>query len=385
MIKSFLGLALLIMVIPSVAKGWISVRLSDEELLLKDVDKIPIRYLETLKWLRNLTVEFKHGARLERGTFKKLNHLTSLQIVSSNLESIHTSAFMGLKNLKHLSIWDTNITGSLNSGAFRVLPSLQLLSLVGCRIPKLSPRTLERLPSLSHVVFRRNRIALIESIALYNLPLLYRLNLHFNDMKEIRPNAFSNLQNLNLIQLAENKFGTLHPNCFHNLPNLRNMDLYGNKINTFRPNAFNNMENLLGIHLISNRIIRLPTNSFFNYPKLKVLNIWYNTIQDIEPNAFHTLPALEDFRLEGNKIKLVQNYAFYDLHNVKRMELWCNNFTVIEPLAFQNLHKPNTDGLDCRELERSSVYSFTLHFYKREMQKANQRQQFSPLAKLMHK
>ena len=58
-----------------------------------------------------MTVDFKPGTILERGTFRKLNDVTSLQIVSSNLESINFSAFMGLKNLYELNIWDTNITG----------------------------------------------------------------------------------------------------------------------------------------------------------------------------------------------------------------------------------------------------------------------------------
>ena len=77
------------------------------------MNKIPIRYLHHLKRLRKLTVEFKHGAQLERGTFRKLGRVTSLRIVGSNLESIHASAFLGLKNLKELSIWDTSITGNL--------------------------------------------------------------------------------------------------------------------------------------------------------------------------------------------------------------------------------------------------------------------------------
>jgi len=339
MFKAFLGLALLIMVVPRCVFSS-----SFEELVFNNllVDKIPNHHLHTLKQRTHFNATFKPGTILEGGIFHGIfPKLIVLQIVSSNLESIHASAFVGLNNLKQLIILDTNITGSLNSLAFSNLPSLQILSLVGCRIPKLSPQTLDRLPSLMQVVFNHNKMFSIEANALHKLPLLSHLTLSFNDVKEIRPNAFSNLPKLNSLQLTKNRFTTLHPKCFHNLKNLRNMDLSGNRIKTFRPNAFKNMWNVERMELIRNKISKLPTNSFYNYPKLKVLDIWYNTIQEIEPYAFYAFPALEVLHLRGNKIKVVKSYAFYDLRYAKTIELWGNEISVIEPLAFKGLPKPN--------------------------------------------
>jgi len=344
MFKAFLGLALLIMVVPRCVfslRPPTSKELAFNDLLLPTT-KIPNYHLSFLERVTHFNAEFKPGTILEGGIFDGIfPKLIVLQIVNSNLESIHANAISGLKNLKQLFIKNTNITGFLNSMAFRNLPSLQILHLDGCRIPKLSPQTLDRLPSLMQVVFNRNKMFSIEGNALHKLPLLSHLTLSFNDVEEIRPNAFSNLPKLDFLQLAENRFKTLHHECFHNLPNLRHMVLSGNRIKTFRPNAFKNMWNVERMELIRNKISKLPTNSFYNYPKLKVLDIWYNTIQEIEPYAFYAFPALEVLHLRGNKIKVVKSYAFYDLRYAKTIELWGNEISVIEPLAFKGLPKPN--------------------------------------------
>jgi len=96
-----------------------------EDLVIRDI---------TGDWL---SVEFKSGASLQRDAFRKLKNstlFTHLTIQNSNLESIHASAFSGLKSLKYLIIRNINITGSLHSLAFSRMPSLISLHLDGCRI-----------------------------------------------------------------------------------------------------------------------------------------------------------------------------------------------------------------------------------------------------------
>jgi len=296
-----------------------------------------------------LKVEFKSGASLQRDTFRKLKNstlFTRLMIQNSNLESIHASAFAGLKNLRSLTVAETNITGSIHSLAFSRMPSLTRLYLYGCRIAKLPRRALNRLPSLRRVWLSSNEIDSIDSNALHELPLLSHLEMRDNKVEEIRPNAFSNLQSLFDLQLKNNRFGTLHPNCFHNLPNLRFIWLMDNRIKTFLSNAFNHMDNLCELRLNYNKMKQLSANSFYNYPKLRLLDIVGNRVNVIESYAFQGQSDLEIF-LRGNKGKIVKNYAFYNMQNVTRMVIRrSNNFTVVEPLAFPNLTEQQTLSIE---------------------------------------
>lgn len=131
------------------------------------------------------------------------SHINVLDLRFNNIKEIPPGSF---KNLQHLTslLLNNNAITTLRNGAFDGLYNLQNLYLYKNRIKHIEPNVFQNLNRLERIYLQNNEIENFEAGTFSNLPSLERLNLYYNKIQKVPYGAFNNLPKLTRIRLDHN-------------------------------------------------------------------------------------------------------------------------------------------------------------------------------------
>ncbi|KAM4062804.1 leucine rich repeat domain-containing protein [Hirsutella rhossiliensis] len=226
--------------------------------------------LETLDLHGNVLVGVPLG-------FRRLAHLTSLNLSSNRLGNDCVDVISHMTALKDLKLSKNRLSGPLNS-ALSNLELLEMLDVHGNSITAL-PQGVENLSRLRILNLSENRLDTLPFDGLAKLPLIELF---------LRKNRLS---------------GTLIREPIHSLPLLQTLDASSNQLTRLTPleTAFS----LPAVHTVSlsmNRLQELPDMS--TWTSLVTLTVDENSISSI-PNSFTSLEKLRHADLSSNDIRAV--------------------------------------------------------------------------------
>ena len=246
--------------------------------------------------MKALTFTDMSMATIPRAAFKKLSECKTLVFINTKTIQIHADAWVGLNNLKSLSI-EGSYMRTLDANIFNHLKCLIRLKVttIWTNVPWYFPR--DSAP-LKPATFR-------------GLDSLYSIWLSLPNLNEdtIRSKDHSIWQDitdtLTELMLPGNDFRELYDYMFIQFPKLEKLSFQNNKITTISSTAFSGLELLKEIDLSQNRINELDQTTFESLKFLSEINIAENKMECVADNLFKGLKQLRIIKLNNNRLKTI--------------------------------------------------------------------------------
>ncbi|XP_038058801.1 leucine-rich repeat-containing G-protein coupled receptor 5-like [Patiria miniata] len=207
-----------------------------------------------------------------------------------------------------------------------------------------------------HLDLSFNNISILPADAFRHLPRLDTLILIGNRLSTLDKNVFRGLRNLDTLNLKLNRFQQVPRKAFRNddLANLRKLHLDSNWIRDVPADAFMNLTALHHLNLDHNQLSEVPTAALHHLSNLRILHLEYNSIPVVPDHAFAENSHLMELILRHNKITHLSAHAFAGLPNLWVLEFLGNSITSIAHTAFRNL--PALQNLIISEVKNLSVF-----------------------------
>ncbi|XP_057501101.1 cuscuta receptor 1-like isoform X2 [Actinidia eriantha] len=213
---------------------------------------------------------------ITRSGFERLSSvLAKLEVLAldSNLLDNSILPFLGvLSSLKALILQANHFNGSINTGEFRSMNSLEELDLTGNLI-----NNMKGSDGLKHLKVLYLDNSSIDNSFLYNVGVMSSLrvlSLRNSGLNGSLPEqGWCELSNIQELDLSENDLKGMIPSCLGNLTSIQVLDLSYNQLSgNLALSPLSHLTTLEHLYFSHNRFeIPIPFVSFYNHSKLKVL------------------------------------------------------------------------------------------------------------------
>lgn len=285
--------------------------------------------------LSSVSIFGAHISSMPQGIFRNCQEMVLLAI-SSPINFISLDAFVGLTNLRTLSLFGGNIP-SFNYEVLRPLVRLESLFL-GTRMVNYSV-PLPNMPQLTQLSLDGNDFVTWNPELVGNNPQIRFLSLADNPITSLTSNAFVNLTELDFLNLSNLQLQVLP--TFEGLGNLDTLFLTSNNLTTITAAPFRDMWNLIQLEVASNQIVTV--NFRMTNPRtlqnLKILNLSSNRIENIDDLAFSMLSSLVQLNLIGNNLVRLNAKSLQPMIvHLSVLELGGNEINQIERELLHNVN-----------------------------------------------
>ncbi|KAK4487237.1 hypothetical protein RD792_006557 [Penstemon davidsonii] len=315
--------------------GFLPLKLEDPnlEILVQNLTSLKELYLDGVKisnhsndWWGSLSQSLPNLRHLSlrncdlsgslNPTLTQLQSLTVLRLDGNNLSTIVPDFFANFRNLTVLTLSSCDLQGSFPETIFQV-PSLQYLD-------------------LSHNWFLKGKIPEFPFRGSFRTIIL-----RFSSFSGSLPNSISNLSMLSIIDLSYCNFTGSIPYTIANLMELSYLDFSMNyffgSIPVFRTSK------LAYIDLSSNSLNGsfLSTN-FEGLSNLSYFNLEYNSLTGSIPSSLFSLPSLKKVLLSNNKFSdQVDEFSTMNSYNLETLDLSSNKLQGSIPQSLFKLERLN--------------------------------------------
>jgi Leucine-rich repeat (LRR) protein len=351
--------------------------------------------------LEYLEIEENKITLINETHFQFYFYLSSLNLNSNPIESIHKNTFKSLKLLKTLWVSNTKIDSLfLNSNlkeldfsylnasisGIEQLTNIEWINLANSKVNcsfGLFLRSSTKYVDFSYNQFkwendskmfnllgsalavlklRQTNLQILDQINLKNLTNLKHLDLSFNNLSFICQDSFEFNLNLEYLDLSSNhlyefsivlnklKYLNLDNNQINSTNELLK-DYYSIEILKMTNNRLDkypsfemsqikseNVETFLEFHLNQNQINEIKYFSFI-FGRLLLANFDSNQISSIETDAFLNCRSLESLSIAQNQLRNLTENNFHFLFSLIHLNLSFNEINFIEQKTFSNLNK----------------------------------------------
>lgn len=271
------------------------------------------RFSPSITDLEVLNISPKYPIVLGAGFFKDigLEHVSSIKIINSTIQSIHQSAFDGLTELYSVNL-TRNGLDMLHPDTFASNSKLRLLTLSGNDLHAMQRAVI---PFTDYML----KSATVEELDISNCGL-----------KQLLPTAFNKLDNIVFINLARNGLKTMPQGLFDDVETIEELDLSYNNIVSLPDNIFN--RTALGILNLSHN--RIKSKVDFGTADLGALDLSFNKIEAISNTMFKRFDGLTNLDLRNNSIRKINQAAFAPLKKLRNIDLSANSLEQISSSVF---------------------------------------------------
>ncbi|XP_052863375.1 connectin-like [Anopheles cruzii] len=229
-----------------------------------------------------------------------------------NLAYIPSDVLHTLKYLKQLTI-EYGVIPDLQNYAFGNLTELRNVTLHKNQIRLVHPFAFANHPYLEEINLERNEIIELDKEALVHLPALKRLNLDFNNLTLLHDDVFVYLTSLDELKLESNQISVLTREIFKGLGNLRILKLTANSLTFIGDTIFAELWSLQELDLDHNQIEKLSARAFDGLNNLRKLNLENNRLKRLERGIFTGVPAVLNLNLNSNQLETITYNNFLPL------------------------------------------------------------------------
>uniref|UniRef100_A0A182UD95 Reticulon/nogo receptor n=1 Tax=Anopheles melas TaxID=34690 RepID=A0A182UD95_9DIPT len=229
-----------------------------------------------------------------------------------NLAYIPSDVLHTLKYLKQLTI-EYGVIPDLLNYAFGNLTELRNVTLHKNQIRIVHPFAFANHPFLEEINLERNEILELDKEALVHLPALRKLNLDFNNLSMLHDDVFAYLTSLDELKLESNQISVLTREIFKGLGNLRLLKLTANSLTFIGDTIFAELWSLQELDLDHNQIEKLSARAFDGLNNLRKLNLENNRLKRLERGIFTGVPAVLNLNLNANQLETITYNNFLPL------------------------------------------------------------------------
>lgn len=263
--------------------------------------------------LEVISISPKFPLVLGAGFFKNigLEHVSSIKIIDSTIESIHPTAFEGLNDLYSVNLTNTGLD-TIHPDTFANNKKLRILSLAGNNL-HLMQRAAS--PFMDYML---------------KAPSVEELDISNCGFKQMLPTAFSKLDNIVFINLARNSLKSLPQGIFDHVETIEELDLSHNAITVLPDSIFN--RTAMGILNLSHNKIKSKID--FGTIDLQALDLSHNKIESISNTMFKRFDSLTNLDLRNNTIRKIHQASFVPLKKLRNIDLSFNALEQISSSVF---------------------------------------------------
>lgn len=190
--------------------------------------------------------------------------ITTINLSNNKIVKIERDQFSAFTDLQSINL-DNNIIEAIPAFAFVGCKQVQHLSLGYNRIAHVYPDAFWGLEHLLSLDLKRNLISYIAQYMFFDCKKLQRLWLEYNNITEIKRGAFDDLADLSFLNLIANKITRLPEDIFKKNLRLRDIYLMGNELQRFSPELIADLQ-------------------------LQTLNLSYNQLSDLNVQELQSIP-----------------------------------------------------------------------------------------------
>nr|BAI68383.1 Toll-like receptor 5 membrane form [Plecoglossus altivelis altivelis]BAI68384.1 Toll-like receptor 5 membrane form [Plecoglossus altivelis altivelis] len=319
----------------------------------------------------NLAWQQGEGLTIRSNTFLYLRDLRRLYLGNSLRLHLEPFAFVGLSNLRLLSMFKCGLNESvLEDRYLSPLVSLEILDLFANNVQRIRPApffaNMMELKELNLTLNRMGRICETDLVHFKNkhFRLLDLKSVYLKDMNEegfdweVCGNPFRSMS-FDTLDLSVNGFDiNMLTRFFKAIEGSKISHLVvkhgvgkGFSYNNFRDPDKRTYEGLRSseiktLDLSNGHIFALQEEVFRPFGSAEEINLSYNTINQINAGAFRGLERLATLNLSRNLLGEIHRHTFENLHSLSVLDLSYNNIGAFEHNALNGLL--NLQGLDLR-------------------------------------
>ncbi|KAM4650381.1 leucine-rich repeats and immunoglobulin-like domains protein 1 [Discoglossus pictus] len=275
----------------------------------------------------------------EPDQLKTFTALETLDLSSNEVQDVRRGSFPPGLRIKELHLGSNKIS-ILESGSFDNLSrSLLVLRLSKNRISHLPVKAF-KLPRLTHLELKQNRIIKIEGLTFQGLDSLEVLKLQRNKISKLTDGAFWGLSKMQILHLENNSLTEVKSGALYGLLSLQQLHLSNNSIQRISSEGWSFCQKLHELVLSNNKISRLDEGSLTDLGALHTLRLSHNFIGYIAEKTFRGLKTLRTLELDHNEISGTiedTNGAFIGLDSLTKLTLYGNKIKSVAKKAFSGL------------------------------------------------
>jgi Leucine-rich repeat (LRR) protein len=297
--------------------------------------------------------------------------LQHLHLIACQLDFIHPSALLPLRQLSALRLGQNTLNSSTITGLVSYLADagvpLCLLSLYGMGFLRRPPMDVMKAvadSNITHLVLARNQFPKLEAGSFPQMPRLQYIDLREVVATDLKPGTLSprTMPNLRTLLIGGNMLSGVVPGVL--VPQLESLDVSANYGDPFTQSYFDvsegsfvNMTNLSFLNLSYNNLRRVSRETFRGLENLnRHLGLKNASIYHLEEGAFENLGKLEFLNLEHNPFPRLYNLTaamFRGLYNLRVLLLSGCEISFLAPDVFSYL--PSLEYLSLRDNQLTTL------------------------------
>lgn len=302
--------------------------------------------------------------------------LEVLRIHNCHLDEVEWEMFVGLKNLKHLSL-EYNEIKVLPPFAFYGALNLKTLSLANNDILDLNYLGLAGLLELEHLDLSSNNLTKLSEATFPPFPSLISIDLQNNPIEFILPmtfavlnttkelilgskstaldlanthGAFLSLDQLKSLNILNVHSPSLYQTLFNGLKELERLKLKG-FIERIEYDTFAEMPHLKELILSGCGIVEISMDAFYGIKELRIIDLSNNQLNLIPSGVFDEQKQLQEVYLQNNHLETLPN-NFFDDKSLKLVRLKNNPLICTCDMVYWNQAVTNSIRLNKKTTNR---------------------------------
>ena len=274
--------------------------------------------------------------------FRNLSDLNGLFIYDTNITTIKSDYFSGMRQLKNLTM-SNRITSIQRSKTSWYNINMYELNLSHNKLRDIKPYTFHGLSALQILDLSSNeQLSVVEITSFSGLMSLQKLDLSFTNVQKLSIDvplleyfslAGSRLGGLSLIWEKTFKFTRFLKKMFLIDANVHTWILYDAEN---MKSLFRGLHNLTYLSLRGNPLISLVSDMFTELFSLEYIDIGNSEIRSVAPGTFRGLQSLQTLWMDNNLIQEVSFDLLRDLPQLTTFHIEHNDINYLEKGLFRN-------------------------------------------------
>lgn len=311
------------------------------------LSELPVDVFVGLNELRQLTIRTHNtdwgdlSLRLSANVFSTVRRLEQIDLSDNGLTQLPSPMFCPLSRLQHVNI-SSNQIGEIAAMGFRARSTYDSL-----------PSDCRRLDSITNLDCSYNRIKVLTDRGFGRLHRLQVLDLRHNLIVRAEETSLAGLGELSRLDLSNNQLVALPARFFQAVKTtLAELYLQNNSISVIPPGLFSGLSQVTVLDLSHNEVTShwIGPTTFSDMSRLMSLDLGYNKLSRIDATAFRALFTLQSLSLQHNEIESLAENAFANNRNLHTLSLSGNRLTSLDAASFSGLEVLNALFLDNNRL-----------------------------------